>query len=137
MLPVILLITIGSFLNCKKESLGHERRILNVSIPEEFANDDVTVTSDSNRVYIEYSHTWTKNFIPFLVELYSNENITEVCSNVEFNGSKIVVSLEGLQPEFNSPLNTDQMITCFYVGEIKYEILVTYIFSEEEKISDN
>lgn len=134
---ILLFVSVTCFFSCKKESIIYERRALNVSIPDGYVMEGLTITSDTIGVYIEYTKTFSKDFIPFEVELKSNENITEVCGSVEFSENRLAVLLEGLNPQYNSPFNTDQMITCFYIGDIEYEIWVTYIFSEEEKNSDN
>lgn len=77
------------------------------------------------------------DFIPIVAVLKSNEKLRDSCRVIEIKSNQLEVSLEYFFPKYYPGATREHMVTCFYIGDIVYNVHVTYIFSEEEKIEFN
>jgi hypothetical protein len=125
---IIVLVTSNLFLCCEKdeeELPKHERRVLEVSILEDFSHYDIQLTVDSQMIRARFHEIIEEGYLPFVIELYDYETITEAAI-ATINGNTIEVDLGTLTMQFDGPPVVDNLITVFRIDDVEYFIEVIF-----------
>jgi hypothetical protein len=117
---------LGGLTSCEKDIVP-ERGRLNISVHEDYANENILLSVDSLQVFLWFTPELEREHIKLVVELHEGENIkANLNTFVEGNVMDIDVSELSAFPQNGvSGAIMDNMVIGINIGATFYELFVT------------